>query len=207
MILGGIMEEHNRSKVQRKRKPSNAPHSTTNPCNTPEGDLANSQKDSLQQLMTQLGELREYSAYFVRAKIDRFKLTLRRAATLSLLIVLATFAAFATVFVSVWLLLFGLAEGVGSILGGRVWLGNVIVAIVVLSSVSVTGWLLSRRRARSEYSKTAAEYERRQQDQKAKYGHSVQERAQSARTRDRTSTDNLEGQNGSAPGNRRVTTA
>src|SRR5262245_11017766 len=91
---GVDMEGENRSNVRRGRKPSIAPHTKTNPCDTPEGDIANSDASSLDQLTSQLGELREYSAHFVRAKIDRFKLSVRRAATFSLLIVLATFAAF-----------------------------------------------------------------------------------------------------------------
>src|SRR5262245_26252131 len=123
-------------------------------CSTQPSDQSPGQPDSLQQLAAQLGELHEYSSYYIRARMDRVKLTLRRAVAYSMLLVLATFAVFATVVISVWLLLIGLAEGLGSALGGRLWLGNIVVAILVLGMIALASWQLAVRRQRLAYAKT-----------------------------------------------------
>jgi hypothetical protein len=173
--------------MQRSRKPRSAPQRAADSRTGHEHDLNASSPDSLRRLTTQLGELREYTAYYVRAKVDRFKLSLRQAVSSTALILILAFALCAVICVSIWLLLSGLAEGVGRVLGDRLWLGNVLVAALVLSGLGATIWILLVRREKREYLNTVKQYEQRCRDQKAKFGQSVQERSQASRTRNSTS--------------------
>jgi hypothetical protein len=193
------MEENSHSNVRRHRKPRATQKHSDTACDN-EHDPCHGEPHSLEQVITQLGELREYSVYYLNAKIAKIKLKLRQTAVYLLLIVLGTFAAFALIFTTIWLLLVGMAEGVGTLLGGRTWLGNLSVAAIVLIGICAVAWLTIVRRNKRSTIRTVQQYEQRQREQKAKFGHTVSEQANARRTRAGIlAPDDLSGKSGPPP--------
>jgi membrane protein implicated in regulation of membrane protease activity len=168
-----MMVDGSRSNGRRGHNKLRAKQSTNAPVQNPTCE----QPQGLQQVMTQLGELREYSAYYLRAQIDRVKVSLRRIALVAALIVLGAFALFAVVFTTFWLLLLGIAQGLGTVFGGRVWLGNISAALLTLLSLSAVVWLIVRRQKSRSYVNRVRQYRARQQQQKARFGHTVHDQA------------------------------
>ena len=66
-----------------------------------------------------LRELRDYAAYYVSAKLDKLKLTARKAIIFAVLGIVGLFVAVTLVIMSVVLLCLGIAGGLGALLGTR----------------------------------------------------------------------------------------
>src|SRR4051794_1909842 len=71
-----------------------------------------------------LSELAEYVGYFISAKVDGIKLTVRNVAIFAALGIVGLIAAGGMVVTSVVLLCYGIARGLGVLFGGRIWLGD-----------------------------------------------------------------------------------
>jgi hypothetical protein len=137
----------------------------------------------MERLATQLGELREYSAYYLAAKMDQAKLTVRHALAMAILATLGLFTAFSMIFVATWLVLHGIAGGIQAVLAGPAWLASLSLGVFVLASLSGTvAWQLHRW-TRKSHSKAIARYEERQHDQKARFGTNAREQADATRER------------------------
>jgi hypothetical protein len=133
--------------------------------------------DSFRQAMEQVGELKEYASHFLAAKIDGVKLSARKAAIYGALGVIALLAASTMLVTAVVLLLYGLAQAIAALLGGRMWAGNLIVGILVLSVTGVGAWLFVRRIFNASRKATVDRYERRLQRQRVQLGSDAAQRS------------------------------
>ena len=144
---------------------------------------AQSPSEALHVAMAKIAELREYASYFLAAKIDGLKVGLRNAGIYAALGVLGAIAGAGLIVMAVALFLIGCAHGLGALFGGRDWLGDLIVGVVVLAIVAVGAILGLKMVTGSSRKKTVEKYETRQHQQRRSYGHDVQQRAGSEQHR------------------------
>lgn len=133
--------------------------------------------DSGRRISTLIGELKEYSAYFLSTKADGLKTSLRQVGVYAALGMVGLIALASIICVSVVLLLVGAAGGIGAALGGQIWIGDLIIGAFILLSLSAgivlgLGWF-----SRSMRAKTVKKYEQRQSWQRGQFGRDVEETA------------------------------
>jgi hypothetical protein len=90
---------------------------------------------------------------------------------------IAAVAGLAFVFCTVWLLLSGIAGGIGELLGDRPWLGGIITSTVILIVCGLAGWIVYRRIKSSGLKSIRRRYEERQAKQRARFGREVEQAA------------------------------
>jgi hypothetical protein len=135
--------------------------------------------EAMQQVSNLLGALGEYISYYFAAKADSFKLSMRNAMLMAVVGVGALLALGATVITAIVLLLVGLAQAIAALLGGRMWAGNLIVALLVLILIgggTFAGLAMLKKASRE---RTVKKYESRQDKQRTDFGANVAERAAS----------------------------
>src|SRR5436190_1352266 len=81
----------------------------------PQGAPAEAMKD----LRKRLGEIGEYASYYLAAKSDAFKLSMKNAAVYAALVVVGLIASVALVVTAVVLMCTGIAGGLGALFGGH----------------------------------------------------------------------------------------
>ncbi|HZL33871.1 MAG TPA: hypothetical protein VFC78_01095 [Tepidisphaeraceae bacterium] len=140
-------------------------------------DADASPSQALREALNRLGEVKEYAAYFLAAKIDALKISARNIGVYVALGLLGACAGVAVVVVGVVLLLIGAAHGIGAALGGMYWLGDLIIGVVVLAVVGAGAVFAASKLTGSTRKKTVEKYESRKRDQRIRYGHDVRERA------------------------------
>ncbi len=124
-----------------------------------------------------LSELAEYVSYFISAKVDGIKLTMRNVAIFAALGVVGLIAAGAMVVSSVVLVCYGIARGLAVLFGGRVWLGDLVTGILLLALIAGGAYFGLKSIGKSSRERTAKKYAARQQQQRAKFGQDVRQRA------------------------------
>src|SRR5688572_16012595 len=138
--------------------------------------------DALKDALRAFGEMREYLGYFVAAKLDGIKLSVRRIGTLAVVGVIGLLAGGAIVATAAVLFCVGLAQAVATWLAHdngvpRTWLGNLIVGLVLLLGIGGGAYFLVSRLIGSSKKATVKKYELRRQRQRADFGHDVLQRA------------------------------
>jgi hypothetical protein len=138
--------------------------------------------DAFKEAMRALGELREYAAYFVAAKLDGLKLTFRRLGVMAAVGAVGLLAGGAVVATAAVLFCVGLAQAVATMFAHengvpRTWLGNLIVGLLLLLLIVGGAWFMMSRLIGSSKKATVRKYELRRQRQRADYGHDVLQRA------------------------------
>jgi hypothetical protein len=138
--------------------------------------------DALKLLAKQVRELGAYFSYYAAARADTFKLSLRNTLLGIVLGALGFVALSGLVVTAGWLLLIGLAEGLGVLCGDRAWVGNLLAGTLLLSGLAAgtSGMLLAHGRAARQ--RKVEEYEKRQARQATEFGRNVSERAAAAGT-------------------------
>jgi hypothetical protein len=136
--------------------------------------------DAFKLLLQQLRELREYANYYASAKSDTIKLSLQNALLWVALAAVGFVVACGVCVTASCLLLFGVAEGLSVVFGGRLWVGNLLTGGLMLAGFGggMYGLMVAYRRA--SRARTVQEYEKRQALQETRYGHNVSERAAGA---------------------------
>jgi hypothetical protein len=128
---------------------------------------------AFRRLGDDLGELREYVSYFLATQVDALRHSATKIAILAGLGFFGLVAAVTLTAVGVVLLFTGFADGLGVLVGGRPWLGNLIVGAVVLALLGGglgAVWVIWKK---GSLRKTIQKYEERQNRQRARYGRSV----------------------------------
>src|SRR5262245_584167 len=144
---------------------------------TMSGQQEPSPEEALRRLLRQLEELRAYFTHFVNAKVDGFIVSARQLFVWATLGVVGLFALVGLVVTSIVLFLAGAAAGLGQLCGGRLWLGQLIVgggllALLALSIlIGLRTWKSRSRRQKVQ------QYDERQLQQRAAFGHNVADRA------------------------------
>jgi hypothetical protein len=124
-----------------------------------------------------LAELKSYGRYLIGAKIDRVKATARQAAVYAVMGVVGLLVAAGVVFTAVFLVLGGLAVGLGDLLGSRLWLGALIVGVLTLAIVGLGVSVALKKATKAWRAKTEQKYAGKQIEQRRKFGHDVHQRA------------------------------
>ena len=118
-----------------------------------------------------------YFSHFLRAQIDALKLSGRQIILWVAVGSLGAVLVVSALVMGVVLFLSGLATGVGTAVGGNIWLGQLIVGLgflILFGLVILLGWSRLQSRSRSQ---KVQDYAERQQQQRLQFGHSVAERA------------------------------
>jgi uncharacterized membrane protein len=121
--------------------------------------------------------LQAYVTHFVSAKIDGFVLSARQLALWAVLGVVGLTAAVGLVVTAVVLVLVGAADGFALLFGGRWWLGAIVVGggtLVLLALGIFIGMRIWQSKWRQQ---KVQQYDERQLQQHATFGHSVADRA------------------------------
>jgi len=133
--------------------------------------------EALRRLQQQVGELQAYVMHFVSAKVDGFILSARQLALWAALGVVGLTVALGLVVTAVVLVLVGAADGFALLFGGRWWLGALVVGggtLVLLALGIFIGMRILQSRWRQQ---KVHQYDERQLQQQATFGHSVADRA------------------------------
>jgi hypothetical protein len=118
--------------------------------------------------------------HFISAKIDGLVLSARQLALWAALGVVGLTAAVGLVITAIVLVLVGVAEGLALLFGGRWWLGAIVVGGGTVGLLTL-GILIGIRTWHSKWRQQKVhQYDERQRQQQATYGHSVAERATTA---------------------------
>jgi hypothetical protein len=139
--------------------------------------------DAVKHSLHAFAELREYFSYFVAAKLDGIKLSLRRAGIFAALGIVALLAGSALVVTAVVMVCAGLAQLIAQALDGRAWAGNLIVGLGVLLLVGGGTWFGMSFLTGKSRKWTVKKYELRRTRQRADFGHDVHDVAREARPR------------------------
>jgi uncharacterized membrane protein len=144
---------------------------------TKPGEQEPSPAEALHRLQQQVGELQAYVSHFVSAKIDGLVLSSRQLALWAILGVVGLTAAVGLVVTAVVLVLIGAADGLARLFGGQWWLGALVVGVLTLA-ILVLGIFIGMRTWQSRWrQQKVQQYDERQFQQQATFGHSVADRA------------------------------
>ncbi len=136
--------------------------------------------DPVARLGEQFSELKAYAWQRCAVQLDRVSLEVRRAVLLAAVGSLALLAAAAAVITAVVLLLSGASGGLAELLGGRLWLANLIVSGATLGSIGVVFAVSYAVWARASRRKAKEKYERRTREQRQRFGQGAADRATGA---------------------------
>lgn len=141
------------------------------------GDSPESPGEAWKAAFSSLGEAKEYASYFVGAKWDAVKVSLRNLAVYAVLGLLGMAVGMAVLATAAVLLLLGLAAALGDLLWDKWWAGALIVSLLILGGLAVGVVVGMKWMTGSSRKRTVDKYERRQREQRHLYGHDVRERA------------------------------
>ena len=132
--------------------------------------------DAFKDAGARLGELKEFAAYYVAAKLDGIKVTLRNVGIYAGLGIVGLIAGSAIISTAAVLLLVGLALGLGDLLWDQYWLGALLVGLLVLGGLA-GGIIFGMKKITNSSRKAMVEkYENRQRDQRIHFGEDVRGR-------------------------------
>lgn len=135
--------------------------------------------DALRDGFRSFREATAYGKLLVSATLDRWKLSVLMLALYAGLAVFGLAAGVAVVATSVVLLLVGVAHGVGAALGGREWLGDLLVGFGFLAVLTIGLAAFLDRMVSSSRRRTVKKYEARHSRQRQNFGHDVAQQAAS----------------------------
>jgi hypothetical protein len=127
-----------------------------------------------------IAELKSYARYFLSAKVDGFVATGRKIAIYAALGVVGLLVAGGMLFAASFLLLHGLAFILGKLLWGQQWLGELVVALLVLGGTAFGVWFGIKKFTKASRLKTEQKYEGQRIQQRVEFGRDVHERAAQA---------------------------
>lgn len=129
------------------------------------------------EALGRVAELREYAAYFVAAKFDGVKVTVRNLGIYAALGIVALIAMSAVITTSVVLLLVGLSMAIGAIFDpDQFWAGALIVGVLVLGGLAGGIVFGMKRLTNTSRAALVKKYESRQREQRINFGHDVRGR-------------------------------
>ena len=135
--------------------------------------------EALKDIGTRLSELGEYVSYFIGAKVDGIKITLRNVGIMAGLGVIGLIAAGGFIVTLVVLLLRGIAGAIGAMFNpDRLWAGELITSVLFLTLLGVGVMIGLKMLTKSSRERTAKKYAARQQQERVKFGTDVHQRAQ-----------------------------
>lgn len=156
------------------------PGGPADPCVPDPNYKPNPAKEAFTRITGDLEEIKEYAGYYLAAKVDGIKQSVRNIGLYAALGVLGAIVGGAIVATAAGLLVVGLAEALGNLFGGRYWLGDLVTGVVVLGAVAGGAYFMMNKLTGTWRSQTLKKYEQRKQDQRERFGHDVAGRAREA---------------------------
>jgi hypothetical protein len=130
------------------------------PEDTEYGSARASVDEGFDDVSRHLQEAREQAGRYVSAQLDRLRVMVRSAVLFGILGIAGFAIGMTIVITAAVLLCFGIAGGIGELLGGRQWAGDLIAGGAVLGAIGVGGFVavnrmtsLARRRTMDSYEK------------------------------------------------------
>jgi hypothetical protein len=136
-----------------------------------------SESDGLKLALKQFRELGEYFSYYVTAKADIVKLSLWAIALRVVLAALAFVTGAALIISASWLVLSGVAQGLGVLFGDRLWAGNMTTGLLVLAALALGVYCAVSKIMKISRERTIQKYEERQALQRKEFGRDVCDQA------------------------------
>lgn len=143
----------------------------------PEEPSVNPAVEAFHRIKDDAAELKEYAGYYLTAKIDGWRRTVRNLGLYAGLGVLGLIAGGAIIATAAGLIIVGFAAGLGRLFGGRYWLGDIVAGVVVLAIIAGAVWYMMNKLTGTWKSQTVKKYEERKQSQRERFGHDIDERA------------------------------
>jgi len=140
-------------------------------------DTGHSPAEAFKEVGNRISEVKEFASYYVGAKLDGIKVTVRNVGIYAALGIVGLIAASAIITTSVVLLLGGLAWGIGAIFEkDRPWVGAIVVGLLVLGGLA-GGIIFGMKKLTNTFRKQLVQkYENRQRDQRINFGEDVRGR-------------------------------
>ena len=137
---------------------------------------AESAEEALRAVWACLAELRAYAVYFLAAKIDQIRLSIRQLILLAVSCVLLFIAAAGLIVTAIVLLLQGVAGALAALCGQR-WLGDLLCGVLFLGIITLGLWIGLKRFSKISRDLTVQKYENKQRQQRSDFGRDVGHRA------------------------------
>ena len=156
------------------------PNPYPNPSGVPDGDVRHPGTRAFHHFRRLIDELKDEVSFYIGAKSDALKYSAKKIGIYAGLGVVGLFVAIAFLATACVLLLVGAADGISRACGTGPWLGDLIVAVVVLGGVGVGAMIVLKKIFNSSKKQTVERYEQLKRSQRTKFGQSVADRAAAA---------------------------
>ena len=133
--------------------------------------------EALKDIGTRLSELGEYASYYLSAKADGIKVSIRNLGLYAALGIVAGIAGLAFVATSMVLVCVGVALALAALFDS-LWAGALVTGVLFLGVLGVTVVVGMKKITRSSRERTVKKYAARQQQERVRYGTDVRRRAQ-----------------------------
>ena len=135
--------------------------------------------EALKDIGKRFSELGEYVSYYLGAKLDGIKVSMRNIGIMAGLGVMGAIAGGGFLVTLIVLLLRGIAGAIGALFEpDRFWAGELITSVLFLTVVGIGVMVAMKKLTKSSRERTAKKYAARQQTERAKFGTDVNQRAQ-----------------------------
>lgn len=152
----------------------------------PPEDKPNPAVEAFHRIKCDLDELKEYGSYFLSAKIDGIKQSIRTVGLYAVLGVLGLIVGGAIVATAAGMIVVAIGQGLGALFG-HMWLGYLVTGVVILGIVGLGAWMMIKKLTGAWRSSTLKKYEQRKATQRIRFGgHNVTDRAVASGHRDLT---------------------
>ena len=136
-----------------------------------------SPKDVMASILERVGEIREYVSYYAETKTDGFKQSATWAGIYAALGVLGGLIGAAVLITATVLLVNGIAGALAALFNHTEWLGQLVTGLLLLG-LFAGGVVFGLKALRGSFKKKLrAKYEQRHQEQRARFGADVPQRA------------------------------
>ena len=133
--------------------------------------------DAFRDVGLRLGELKEFASYYVAAKLDSYKITVRNLGIYAALGIVGLIAGSAIITTAAVLLLVGLALAIGKPFDpDQPWVGAIVVGLLVLGGLAFGIISFMKKMTNTSRKRLAEKYENRQRDQRIFHGEDVRGR-------------------------------
>ena len=145
--------------------------------------------DAVREALGKIGEVKEFVSYYLAAKMDGIKVTVRNLVIYAILGVVGAIAGVAVIVMAVVLLVGSLANALGNLSGyllgdGWAWIGPLLVSLIILGGLAAGVIIGLKKFSRTSHSKLVSKYEDRQRQQRVNYGFDVEQRAREQRAQE-----------------------
>jgi hypothetical protein len=140
----------------------------------------NPAKQAVDRLTKDFDELKEYAGYYVAAKVDGIKQTVRNVGLYAALGLVGAVVGAAILATAAGLLVVGIAHLLGVLFGGRFWLGDLVTAVLILGAAGAGAYFMMNKLTGTWRSQTLKKYEQRKQTQRERFSRDVSDRARQA---------------------------